>query len=162
MTDPRNIVKQPGHANIDEVIKVTYDNAVDELRQPSPRWDVAHGSGITDLKPEDVRWLRGRVVVELEPDVVSDVLVIPNAEDRDRRVGPAKVLGMGPPALDKRGREIPYGFDIGAKVWVVLPHKSRAIEMRCGGCEKCHGGLTAHERKLHVVAQSEVELYAAP
>ncbi len=143
MTDPRNLVKNPGVATVDDVARVVYENARDELRAPSPVWDLPHG-GPTALKPEEVRWLRGRVVVELHPDIVSDVLVIPNGEDRDRRVGPATVVAMGPPAFDKRGREQPYGFEVGALVYVLLPHKSRAIEM--------------DGRKLHVVAQSEVEL----
>ncbi len=144
MTDPRNVVKNPNVATVDDVARVTYENAIDELRSPSPRWDISHHSGVTDLKPEDVQWLRGRVVVEVLPDVVSDVLVIPNAEDRDRRVGPARVVAMGPPGKDKRGREQPHGFGPGALVYVVLPHKSRAIEM--------------DGRKLHVVSQGEVEL----
>ncbi len=174
MTDPRNLVKNPGVATVDDVARVVYENARDELRQPSPVWDLPHG-GPTSLRPEEVRWLRGRVVVELHPDIVSDVLVIPNGEDRDRRVGPAAVVAMGPPAQircavcrrrHRRGEEDkqigviicpscgpgapgwvdqPYGFEVGALVYVVLPHKSRAIEM--------------DGRNLHVVAQSEVELW---
>ena len=144
MTDPRNIVKLSDNAEIDAVAKITYENAVDELRAPSPRWDVRHHSGVTELQPEAVKWLRGRVVVEVLPDVTSDVLVVPFSEDRARRVGPAKVVAIGPPALDRKGRPEPYGFEVGAMVYVVLPHKSRAIEM---------GG-----RSLHVVSHGEVEL----
>ncbi len=144
MTSPRNIIKSPGVANVDEVTKLAYEHARAELQGPSPIWDVSHGSGQTELRPEDVRWLRGRVVVEVLPDVVSDVLHVPFAEDRERQVGPAIVVAMGPPALSKRGREMSPGFALGDTVYIRLPHKSRAIEM---------GG-----RMLHVVAQSEVEL----
>jgi co-chaperonin GroES (HSP10) len=143
MTNPRDQVPNPGLRQIDRLSRDAYDAVKSETHNDTPAlWDVAHGSGRTELQPEDVRWLRGRVCVEVLPDVVSEVLVVVNSEDRALKVGPARVVAMGPPALTKQGHVVPYNFAVGELVYIYLPHKSRAIEM---------GG-----RMLHVVSHEEV------
>ncbi len=129
MTDPRNIIKSPGVANIDEVIQTTYDHAIDELRGPSPRWDVQGGAPARDLSVSQLRLLRGRVLVKLLPEVESTLVLIDTRQAREAVMHLGVVVAMGPPALDKRSNEIAPHFAIGDTVAFLAQHKSRDVEL---------------------------------
>lgn len=129
MTDPRNIIKSTGAANFDEVVKVTYENARDELRGPSPRWDVSHGGPAEHLSVHDVKLLRGRVLVKLLPEVESTLVLIDTRQAREAVMHRGVVVAMGEPALDKKQRPIPPGFAIGDTVAFLAQHKSRDVEL---------------------------------
>jgi len=129
VTDPRNIVKSPGHANFDDVVKRTYESAIEELRAPSPRWDVEGGAAARDLKVSQLRLLRGRVLVKLLPEVESELILIDTSQSRVPVVHRGVVVAMGEPALDKRGREVAPCFSIGDTVMFLAQHKSRTVEL---------------------------------
>ncbi len=131
MTDPRNIVKNPNVATVDDVARITYENAVDELRAPSPRWDVSHGGPARDVSVEDVKLLRGRVLVKLLPEVesASGLVLIDTRQAREAVMHRGVVVAMGEPALDKRQRLIEPGFKVGDTVAFLAQHKSRDVEL---------------------------------
>ena len=70
----------------------------------------------------NIRPLRGRVRIQPDdPPRKIGSIIIPDTvvqKDPNNRVIPRTgvVLAMGSPALDKRGREVPFGFEIGDRV----------------------------------------------
>lgn len=86
---------------------------------------------------EQPRLLRGRVVIR--EDMKADVdqythIVVPDVwtcDDKDaiaraRSWHRGTVLAMGPPALTKRGVEVPFGFGVGDTVLFHFEHHERA------------------------------------
>ena len=69
-----------------------------------------------------IRPLRGRVRIQPDdPPKKIGSIIIPDTvvqKDPNNRVIPRTgiVLAMGAPALDKKGREVPYGFTVGQRV----------------------------------------------
>jgi co-chaperonin GroES (HSP10) len=59
-----------------------------------------------------VRLLRGRVVVR-EIQTVSSRLWTPDPNERETKTHRGIVLAKGPPALTRKGHEVPHGFEIG-------------------------------------------------
>lgn len=129
MTDPRNIVKSPDVASVDDVARVTYENAQTELRGPSPRWDVAHHGAAQNVTVDQVRLLRGRVLVKLLPEVESALVLIDTRQAREAVLHRGVVVAMGAPALDKRGNEIVPDFKVDDTVAFLAQHKSRDVEL---------------------------------
>lgn len=65
--------------------------------------------------------LRGRVQIRCDapPKRIGSIIVPDTVRDNelDRKiVRTGVVIAMGPPPLDKRGREKPYGFEVGERV----------------------------------------------
>lgn len=65
--------------------------------------------------------LRGRVRILCDepPKRIGSIIVPDQARDNPldrKKVRTGIVIAMGPPPLDKRGREKPYGFEVGERV----------------------------------------------
>jgi co-chaperonin GroES (HSP10) len=75
-----------------------------------------------DGNPQDIRAmrpLRGRIVVEVEPEpAASSLLWTPDAKQRSLRIHVGRVVSMGEPAR-RLGVEQPPGFAVGDRVLFV-------------------------------------------
>src|SRR5574338_242225 len=92
-------------------------------RLPSrTRWRRGVRRSRTERGPmREIRPLRGRVQIlcDAPPKRIGSIIVPDTVQDNelDRKiVRTGVVIAMGPPPLDKRGREKPYGFGIGDRV----------------------------------------------
>jgi hypothetical protein len=73
-----------------------------------------------------IRLMRGQCVVR-EIDRGSDTIWTPEEKNqRSVRTHSGRVLGLGAPALTKRGAEVPWGFDVGALVQFHYVHHREA------------------------------------
>lgn len=82
-----------------------------------------------------MRLLRGRVVVR-ELHEKHGPLWTPRPGGRDIKTHRGVVLGLGPPALTKRGHEVPHGFVVGDVVgFHFLHNESMATNLWTDGKE---------------------------
>lgn len=100
--------------------------------------------GPADVVPEQVRLLRGRVLVEPLEAVQSSLIVLVDSGKHDQKsLAIGLVVALGPPMLTKHGHEVSHGFEVGDVVLHVGQHRSRDVELADG--------------KYRSVAQEEVQ-----
>jgi len=74
-----------------------------------------------------VRLMRGQIVVrELANPTGSATLWTPDPRARDVKTHTGKVIAVGPPALTRRGAEVPMGFVAGDTVQFHFTHHQDA------------------------------------
>lgn len=86
-----------------------------------------HQSG-DPIAIRSVRLLRGRVLVEIEPEPSTSLLWTPDPKTRTQRQHYGRVLAFGPPATTPGGTEVPHGYEPGDRVvfvWSVALEKVR-------------------------------------
>jgi co-chaperonin GroES (HSP10) len=85
------------------------------------QWKVPDSFGQGSKRMLDIAPLRGRAVLRIEPEKLSNILVFPEHEGRKTTNLPhfARVVSLGPPALSKGGAEVPWGCKVGDRVLYV-------------------------------------------
>ena len=103
-----------------------------------------HGSQrLRDMTP-----LRGRALLEVEPEPASTILYFPESDGRKdgHRLHFGRVLRLGPPANSKSGAEVPWGCAVGDRVLyvyaVALEHNRRDGELVVVGQEEIQAVVT--------------------
>ena len=94
--------------------------------------------------------LRGRALLEVEPEPASTVLYFPPEPDGRKdghRIHFGRVLRLGPPATSKSGAEVPWGCAVGDRVMyvyaVALEHNRRDGELVVVGQEEIQAVVEA-------------------
>ena len=72
-----------------------------------------------------VRLLRGQVVIREERHVSAHVWAPTPENPRDVKTHRGRVLAMGPPAVTRKGHEVPHGFKVGDIVQFHFNHRER-------------------------------------